>query len=301
MDFLYNGMPNHMTALTDFLIPSEQIAREAGALLLSYFPSSAGRKPATASVPHGERLEVHSKGEADLVTTADRRSEALITERIRELWPDHSIVGEEGTRQESESGYRWFVDPLDGTTNFAHGYPTFSVSIALERRGEILCGVVFDPMRDELFSATAGGGARLNGETIRVSEVSKLSQSLVATGFPGQGRHADPNIRFYYHVMMRSHDVRRDGSAAIDLAAVACGRLEAFWEFNLKPWDTAAGALLVREAGGQISNFSGGTFDLHGSEVCASNARIHNELIEQFNIVFAQKAEAPPWPAGYRR
>jgi myo-inositol-1(or 4)-monophosphatase len=185
------------------------IAREAGGLLMGYFH---------------RHVAVEYKGEADLVTVADRKSEALIRERIRERWPDHDILGEEEGLKDTGSDYRWYVDPLDGTTNFAHGFPVFCVSMALEHKGTRIAGVVYDPTRDELFLAERGRGAFLNQQPIHVSKIGKLAECLVATGFPSHKRHKNLNIHFYQQITLRSHGVRRAGSAALDLANVACGR-----------------------------------------------------------------------------
>ena len=260
---------------------AESIAREAGARLREFF---------------AEGVATEYKGDVDLVTVADRTVEKLIRGRLAEAFPDHGIYGEEGTRDRLEQEYRWYVDPLDGTTNFAHGLPHFSVSLGLEHRpagmganedGTLEAGVVYDPMRDELFLAERGRGALLNGRPIHVSDVPNLAESLVATGFPSRKRHASPNIHFYHEFTLRSHGVRRYGSAALDLAYVACGRYEAFWEFHLNPWDTAAGFLLVQEAGGRISDFGGGGFRLDSREVLASNGLIHGELVGLFADMFA--------------
>ncbi len=169
-------------------------------------------------------------------------------------------MGEEGTRIETGSDFKWYVDPLDGTTNFAHGYPVFCVSLAVEFRGQRVAGVIYDPTRDEMFAAEKGNGARLNGEVMHVSSTAELAESLVGTGFPSHKRHKNPNIYFYHHLTLHSHGVRRAGSAALDLCNVAAGRYEGFWEFNLNPWDTAAGVLIVEEAGGRVTDFSGGPF-----------------------------------------
>ncbi len=205
-------------------------------------------------------VETEYKGDVDLVTVADRTSEKLIRERLAAAFPEHGIYGEEGTRERLDGEFRWYVDPLDGTTNFAHGFPQFCVSLGLEQRpagladeadGTLVAAVIYDPMRDELFVAERGHGALLNGKPMRVSRTPELAEALLATGFPSRKRHASPNIHFYQEFTLRSHGVRRAGSAALDLAYVAAGRLDAFWEFNLNPWDTAAGILLVEEAGGQ--------------------------------------------------
>jgi len=218
------------------------------------------------------------------------------------VFPDHGIYGEEGTRERLDQQYRWYVDPLDGTTNFAHGIPHFCVSMGLEQRasdlaadqdGKIVAGVIYNPMLDELFTAERGKGAWLNGRPLHVSAVPDLGESLVATGFPSRKRHDNPNIHFYQEFTLRSHGVRRAGSAALDLAYVACGRFEAFWEFHLNPWDTSAGFLLVEEAGGRITDFSGGPFQLNSREVLASNGCIHEELIGFFKDMFAGRDLAP--------
>ena len=225
-------------------------------------------------------LQISYKGDVDLVTQADRKSEAAIVERLNKYFPDHAIAAEEGTGHESASGseYRWHVDPLDGTTNFAHGYPCFCVSIALAHRDEVLVGVVFNPYYDELFSAARGQGATLNGTRIEASKAKTLATSLLCTGFPVHKRLANPNIHYYWDFTLRSHGVRRDGSAALDLACVACGRFDGFWEFGLNKWDTAAGALLVEEAGGKVSDFEGAAYRLGGPVILATNGAIHEEM-----------------------
>ncbi len=249
------------------------------------------------------RVTIEYKGEVDLVTEADRRSEALVVGRIRERWPGHDILGEEGTRSDSGSEWRWYVDPLDGTTNFAHGFPVFCVSIAVEHRGELAAGVLYDPMRDELFAAERGSGATLNGKPIQVSATEKLNESLVATGFPSFKRHKNPNIHFYHQITLRTHGVRRAGSAALDLACVAAGRFDGFWEFNLNSWDVAAGALLVREAGGVVTDLGGGAFDhRQPRETLASNGRIQGALVAEFQAIIGGRGLEPlPSPVEYGR
>jgi len=263
---------------SSFVPAMEQIAREAGALLMPHF---------------NKNLKIEYKGEADLVTVADRSSEALIRERIRQQWPSHDILGEEQGLSDTGSEYRWYVDPLDGTTNFAHGFPVFCVSLGLEHKGRRIAGVVYDPTRDEMFAAEQGSGACLNQKPIHVSAIAKLAESLVATGFPSHKRHKNPNIYFYHQITLRSHGVRRAGSAALDLCYVASGRLEAFWEFNLNPWDTAAGVLIVEEAGGRVTRYDGGAFRLDSRETLASNGLIHEELIHQFGEIFAGRGLEP--------
>jgi myo-inositol-1(or 4)-monophosphatase len=270
------------------------IAREAGARLREFF---------------AQGVETEYKGDVDLVTVADRTVEKLIKSRLSEAFPEHGIFGEEGTRERLAGEFRWYVDPLDGTTNFAHGFPQFCVSLGLEQRaagiepgedGTLVAGVIYDPMRDELFTAERGRGARLNGKLIHASRIPELGEALVATGFPSRKRHDSPNIHFYQEFTLRSHGVRRAGSAALDLAYVAAGRMDAFWEFNLNPWDTAAGILLIEEAGGRVSDFSGGHFRLDSREILASNGLIHEELLGFFRDLFAGRNLSPiPTPHEY--
>lgn len=222
--------------------------------------------------------DISYKGDVDLVTQADKRSENAIVARLAKYFPEHTIAAEEGTGHERSSEFRWHVDPLDGTTNFAHKYPCFAVSIALAQKGRVLAGVVYNPIYDELFAAARGDGATLNGKRIAVSKSTTLATSLLCTGFPVHKRLASPNIHYYYDFTLRSHGVRRDGSAALDLASVACGRFDGFWEFGLKPWDTGAGVLLVEEAGGKISDFRGEAYALGGPVVLATNSLIHEEM-----------------------
>ena len=201
------------------------------------------------------------------------------------------------------AAYRWLVDPLDGTTNFAHGYPVFCVSIALVRQDDQLeVGVLYDPTRDELFAAERGRGATLNGKPLHVSKTARLAESILGTGFPSHKRHKNPNIHFYQQITLRSHGVRRAGSAALDLANVAAGRYDGFWEFNLNPWDTAAGVLIVQEAGGTVTRFDGTPFRLDSREVLATNGLIHEEVIEQFREIFAGRGFEPlPSPVEYAK
>lgn len=259
-------------------------------------------------------VETEYKGDVDLVTIADRTVEKLIRTRLGETFPDHGIYGEEGTRERMEGELRWYVDPLDGTTNFAHGFPHFCVSMGLEQRpahlkpeedGTLVAAIVYDPMRDELFTAERGKGAWLNGRRIQVSAVPELAEALIATGFPSRKRHDSPNVHFYHEFTLRSHGVRRAGSAALDMSYVAAGRLEAFWEFNLNPWDTAAGILLVEEAGGCVTDFSGNPYRLDSREILASNGKhIQNELVTLFEDMFAGRDLTPiptPEEAAKRR
>lgn len=274
--------------MSQYLLDLVPIAREAGALLLTYFD---------------RHIKIEYKGDVDLVTAADRASEKLIVERLQARWPQHGIVGEEGTRSDTGADYRWFVDPLDGTTNFAHGYPVFCVSIALARKDDQLeVGILYDPTRDELFAAERRQGATLNGKPIHVSKTAHLAESILGTGFPSHKRHANPNIHFYQEITLRSHGVRRAGSAALDLANVASGRFDGFWEFNLNPWDTAAGVLIVQEAGGTVTRFDGSPFRLDSKEVLATNGLIHEEVIGNFSEIFAGRGLDPlPSPVEYAK
>lgn len=274
-------------AKPQFVPAMSEIAKEAGALLMDFY-----RK----------RVKIEYKGDADLVTVADRASEKLILERIRAHWPDHDVVGEEGARIESGADYRWYIDPLDGTTNFAHGFPVFCVSLGLTYRGRRHAGVLYDPTRDELFTAESGGGAFLNGQKIEVSKTPRLAEALVATGFPSHKRHKNPNIHFYHVVTLRSHGVRRAGSAALDLACVACGRFDGFWEFNLNAWDTCAGILIVEEAGGKVTGMQGEQVEVTDRNVVASNGLIHDEILRTFEQIFeGQGLEELPDPREYRK
>src|SRR5271169_1937080 len=267
------------------------IAREAGALLMHHFH---------------QHLKIEYKGEADLVTAADRAAEVLIRERIRQEWPTHDVLGEEQGLNDRGAEYRWYVDPLDGTTNFAHGYPVFCVSLALEQRSSAgakrIAAVVYDPTRDELFSAEQGSGAHLNGGAIHVSKTATLKESILGTGFPSHKRHKNPNIYFYHQITLHSHGVRRAGSAALDLCNVAAGRFDGFWEFNLNPWDTAAGVLIVEEAGGKVTDFSGGEFQIASRETLASNGLVHDALLHEFKEIFAGRGlEELPSPVAYAK
>jgi myo-inositol-1(or 4)-monophosphatase len=285
---------SHIMKKFEFAHVAEGIARQAGALLRGFYEKG---------------VTTEYKGDVDLVTEADRASEALVVERLKAAFPHHGIYGEEGTRDRLEAEYRWYVDPLDGTTNFAHGFPAFCVVLGLEHRplglsdtadGEIIAGVTYDPLRDEMFVAEKGRGAWLNGRQIKVSKTTQLAESLTATGFPSHKRHNSPNIHLYQQMTLRSHGVRRAGSAALDLAYVACGRLDGFWEFNLNPWDTSSGVLLVQEAGGTITHFDGGPFTLDSREVLATNGLIAAEMQHLFADLFSGRNLEPiPTPAEF--
>jgi len=264
----------------NYLAAAIEIAQEAGKILIEEL---------------SRPLDIAYKGdEVDLVTQADKRSERFIVERLTKYFPDHAIAAEEGTGHESASAseYRWHVDPLDGTTNFAHGYPFFCISIALAQRDTLLAAAVFNPFYNELFTAARGEGATFNGKKTQVSKVATLSTSLLCTGFPVRNRKASPNLQYYGDFTQHSHGVRRDGSAALDLAAVAAGRFDAFWEFGLAKWDVAAGVLLVEEAGGKVSDFAGNPYQLGGPVILATNGLIHEEM-RAMALEISRRAPAP--------
>jgi len=244
-----------------------ELARAAGDVLKHYM---------------SREKRVEFKGRANLVTVADKEAEALIISGIRERYPQHAILAEEsGASAGSEPGEgKWIIDPLDGTTNFAHQYPFFCVSIAFERRGEILCGAVYDPWRDEMFSAARGMGSFLNGQRLQPSEINSLRSALIMTGFPyGFREKIRAAMTQFEAFLVESQAVRRGGSAALDLCYTALGRVDGFWEMDLHPWDTAAGFVILEEAGGKVTDFSGQPFSIYGKEIVASNGRIHDEMV----------------------
>src|SRR5881275_1098531 len=262
----------------NYLQAAVEIAQEAGKILMREF---------------SRPLDIRYKGdEVDLVTQADKRSEQFIVSRLNEYFPGHAITAEEGTGQDTASEFRWHVDPLDGTTNFAHHYPCFCVSIALAERDTLLAAAVFNPYYNELYTAARGEGAAFNGKKIAVSKVATLGTSLLCTGFPTRNRKLSPNLQYYGEFTQRSHGVRRDGSAALDLASVAAGRFDGFWEFGLKPWDTAAGILLVHEAGGTVSDFHGDPYAIGGPVCLATNSHIHEEM-RSVALMISQRDPAP--------
>lgn len=245
-----------------------ETAREAGQILLEKF---------------GRKINISKKGDINLVTEADLASEKHIIEKIKSYYPRHAVLAEESgdaVLSAGDNNYKWIIDPLDGTTNFAHGYPCFCVTIALEHKGEIVIGVTFDPTRDEMFAAEKGKGATLNNKPIRVSETEKLSESLIVTGFPYNFKEKQNFAQHLTDFLKFSRGVRRDGSAAIDMAYVACGRFDGFWEEGLNPWDVAAGVLLVSEAGGRVSYYDDSKFSIYAPPILASNGLIHREMIE---------------------
>lgn len=246
-----------------------QTARDAGRLLAERF---------------GRSLRVSNKSELDLVTESDLASERLIIDRIKTYYPRHAILAEESgmnpLASDGEQGdWRWIIDPLDGTTNYAHGYPCFCVSIGLEHKGRIEVGVVYDPMRDECFAAERGEGAALNGKRIRVSPTPNLASALLCTGFPYDVRERGEFARHFANFIMNAQGVRRDGAAALDLAYIAAGRFDGFWEEGLKPWDVAAGVLLIEEAGGKVSDYHGEAFDIFTPPILVSNGLIHEQMM----------------------
>lgn len=233
----------------------------------------------------GRALQVSNKGDIDLVTEADIASEKLIIDRIKSHYPRHAILAEESGATEGgeltpgQTEWKWIIDPLDGTTNYAHGYPCFCVSIALERAGSLELGVIYDPTRDELFAAEKGQGATLNDRRMRVSSVDDLNAAMLCTGFPYNVRERPNFARDFINFTMSAQAVRRDGSASLDLAYIACGRFDGFWEDGLRAWDIAAGVLMIEEAGGRVSDFTGAPLDIYSPKVLATNGLVHDPMI----------------------
>jgi len=250
----------------DFVTTAQTAALRAGAFLKDHL---------------SEPREITFKGAIDLVTEMDKHAEKIVVDTLLASFPGHGILAEESARIESGSAYQWIIDPLDGTTNYAHRYPVFCVSIGLTQAGAVIAGVVYDPVRDELFSAEKGKGARMNGKPIMVSGCTLLDKSLLATGFPYDVRTSlEDNLDYFATMVKASQGMRRSGSAALDLCSVAAGRLDGYWELKLKPWDVAAGSLIVQEAGGQVSDFSGLRFSVFDTEIVASNRHIHAEMLD---------------------
>ena len=253
-------------------------AQKSGALLMS----SYGKL---------KDSQIHAKSKNDFVTELDRQSEKLVISTIKKSFPDHSIQAEESGTSHGD-GTWWIIDPLDGTANYIHHFPLFSVSIGVVHRGSLIAGVVFDPVHKELFTAEKGKGAFLNGKKIRVSKTPSLSTAFMATGIPFRARgRFEEYLRSFGNISLGSAGLRRGGSAALDLAYVACGRFDGFWEINLSPWDIAAGALLIQEAGGAISDMWGRQDHLKNGDVLASNGRIHAELLDIASKTFTPKPE----------
>jgi myo-inositol-1(or 4)-monophosphatase len=251
--------------LDNYLAIAIRAARESGKIQLEWL---------------GKEKRVEFKGEINLVTEVDRICERRIVEIIKEAFPEHNILTEETPMPAGSSPYRWIIDPLDGTTNYAHGYLFFCTSVALELERKIVVGAIYDPLLDELFTAQQGQGAFLNGERITVSETGLLTEALICTGFPYDLRESpENNVDHFNNFIMEAQAVRRDGAAALDLCYVAVGRFDGFWELKLYPWDVAAGKLIIEEAGGVVTDFSGGPLDIHGQETLASNGRIHEEMV----------------------
>lgn len=264
--------------LAGILKVAEPIARSAG----------AGLREA-----YSQPRQIEYKGAVDLITQADRASERCIVSALREAFPAHAVVAEEGSRFGSRSGLTWLIDPLDGTTNFAHGFPVFAVSMALRDDRQVLVGIVYDPMRDECFAAAKSHGATLNGEPIHVSAVPEMSRGLLATGFPYDRQTAEDNNTTALGVFIRRcQGIRRAGAAAIDMAYVACGRLDGYWEMRVQPWDVGAGLLMVREAGGRVTSYVGDEQDvalLVRGKIAASNGLIHREMLTTLQEIYPLK------------
>jgi myo-inositol-1(or 4)-monophosphatase len=252
--------------MKDFLQIAEAACRKSGAIQLEGMKKS---------------LTIDFKGAINLVTDVDRACERAIVDLIQGTYPDHDLLAEEGTGQRKDSPYKWIVDPLDGTTNYTHGYRLFCTSIALEYKGEIVVAAVYEPNLGEMYLAEKNAGATLNGKTLQVSEIPALDKAMLCTGFAYNIREtANNNLNHFQNFLMKAQAVRRDGVAAVDLCFIAAGRYDGFWELNLFPWDVAAGFLILEEAGGMVSNFSGQPFDIYQKEILASNGKIHPEMVQ---------------------
>lgn len=235
------------------------------------------------------KRDISLKLASDFVTSVDRESERIIIGTIKESFPYHLILAEESIKESAGEAYRWIIDPLDGTTNYIHGYPVFSVSIALEYKGEIILGVTLDPLRNDLFLAEKGAGAFLNGHPIRVSEIKEIKESLITTGFPFRKKEMiDPYLKLFKNLFLKVSDLRRAGSAALDLAYLACGRCDGFFEIGLSPWDIAAGSLLIEEAGGVVTDFGGGTDYILTGNIVAGNPAVHKEILMEVKNIFRE-------------
>lgn len=259
-------MPDHDHNHNMMLQFAGNLVREAGSILMTYL---------------GQDMEVRSKStEIDLVTEADLASERFIVDTIEKQYPSHRILSEEEHRKDLSNEFLWLIDPLDGTINFAHGFPVFSVTIAVQYLADLIIGVTYDPLRNELFSVRKGGGVNLNGRQLRVSNAGRLIQSILATGFPyRKATIPDNNLAEFSRVVPRIQGIRRGGSAALDLAYVAAGRLDGYWESHLSPWDWAAGVLMVQEAGGTVTDRSGQPWTFESNGMVATNSLLHAELL----------------------
>jgi myo-inositol-1(or 4)-monophosphatase len=253
-----------------YLQAAEESSRKAGNMLKKHFDTYR---------------EIKFKGAVNLVTNFDEQAQQMIFEHLSNCFPKHDFLAEEDLCEERGSEFRWIIDPLDGTTNFAHRFPIYCTSIALEKNGKIFLGVVYDPMREEMFTAIRGRGSWLNGREITVSSVADLDRSLLSTGFPYDVRESEENnLEHFASFVTKAQAVRRCGSAAMDLCYVACGRFDGFWELKLSSWDVAAGALIAIEAGGLVSDFQGKGFSIFGQEILASNSLIHNQMIKVLQL-----------------
>lgn len=252
------------TEFQEFLTVAEKAARAAGRMLADARP---------------DNLRVEYKGAINLVTEMDQKCEKFIVDQLSAAFPDHAIVAEEGSAISADSEFRWYIDPLDGTTNYTHGLPIYCVSIALEQAGDLVCGAIYDPCQEEMFTAAKGGGMFLNGKQMFVSQETELLKSLLVTGFPYDIRETnEDNLNNFAAFAKRARAVRRLGSAAMDCCWTACGRFDGFWELKLSPWDLAAGVLMVREAGGRVTDLDGRPFDLHSGRILATNGKIHQQM-----------------------
>lgn len=264
-----------MTTKNEFLNTAVKAARLAGNIILD-------------NIGKISKEDVGLKQASDFVTRVDRDSETTIINTIKKRFPDHFILAEESIKETETDTFRWIIDPLDGTTNYIHGYPVFSVSIALQYRKEIILGVIFDPLKNELFSAEKGKEAFLNGHPINVSAVSTLQSSLITTGFPFRKKEfIDDYLKLFKNIFNKASDLRRAGSAALDLAYVACGRCEAFFEIGLSPWDVAAGSIIIKEAGGIVTDFGGGKDYLLTGNIVAGNPAVHEKILREVKEIFS--------------
>ncbi len=264
-----------MPEQTEFLLTAVRAAKLAGKLLLDNLGKIS-------------KADIGLKQTSDFVTRVDRDSEQIIIRTIREEFPDHDFLAEESIKQAESDRYRWIIDPLDGTTNYIHQYPAFSISIALEYKKQIITGVIYDPLKEELFTAEKGKDAYLNKQRVKISSVTDLKDSLITTGFPFRKKEIITKyLELFQNIFLKVSDLRRAGSAALDLAHLACGRCEGFFEIGLSPWDIAAGVLLIEESGGDVTDFSGGFDYLATGNIVAGNRQIQKELLEEVKKVFA--------------